>query len=270
MASLELLKKPLRPVRDLGLHLVSYGRGLSRTVNGTTFRVDARSRLGFPEVYDRGVTDFLRSQLRPGDEVWNIGANVGVHVLQLCSIVGPTGTVVAFEPNKKAAALLRRNVNLNGYSNRVTIIEEAIGEQSGRVEFYISGADPMGRPDRPNPLLSRTRAVEVAVTTLDDFFDQRKVVPRCLLIDIEGWEIGALHGGQILLQSSLSAMLIVVELHPNAWSWSGHSREQLDTLLAKFGLAATALSGQQDPLAEHGQVWLRCAKANDFSSGSAE
>ena len=72
---------------------------------------------------------------------------------------------------------------------------------------------------------------------------------------IEGWEIGALLGAERLLRLEPQPVLIV-ELHPGAWSWSGHSREQLEQLMARHNLKAMPLSNQSDVLAEHGQVWL--------------
>ena len=195
-----------------------------------TFRVDSRTRFSCAPIYDAGVTQVLMATLKPRDECWNIGANVGVHVLQMCSRVGPTGQIVAFEPNPYAAALLQRNVTLDAYSGRVSIVQAAIGEYIGTTEFYIAGSDPMGRPQRPNPLLHRTTCLQVPVFTLDHLLAQRGRSPRCLVMDIEGWEIGALLGAQGLLQLE-PLPLLIVELHPDAWSWSGHSREQLVHLM---------------------------------------
>jgi FkbM family methyltransferase len=250
-----IVKAALRPAREVALSLATYRRGVRRTINGLNIRVDARSRLSFPRTYDTGVTQLLLATLKPGDEAWNVGANVGVHVLQMCARVGPTGRVVAFEPNPRAASLLRRNVALNGYEDRVTIAQIAIGEYRGRSDFFVAGSDPMGRLQRPNPLLRRTTRIDVPVVTLDEFLARRTGVPRCLVIDIEGWEIGALRGAERLLQLNPQPLLIV-ELHPDAWSWSGHSRDQLLQLMARHNLEAIPLSNQSDVLAEHGQAAL--------------
>jgi FkbM family methyltransferase len=223
-------------------------------VNGTNFRVDARTRLSFSPVYDVGASQLLNSTLRSGDEAWNVGANIGVHVLQMAARVGPSGRVVAFEPNPRAATLLQRNVALNGYSERVTIVRAAVGQQPGTTDFYVRGADPMGRSEQPNPLLPQTTRIQVPVMTLEQFSNGRSKAPDCVFLDIEGWEIGALLGAQQLLPR---IPLCIVELHPDAWSWSGHSRTQLEELLRTLELEVVPLSNQRDSLAEHGQVWLR-------------
>jgi len=228
---------------------------VTQIVNGVPLQVDARSRLSFPAFYDEQATRLLSTVVREGDHCWNVGANVGVHVLQMCRLVGPTGKVLAFEPNPNAATLLGRNVALNGYSDRVEIIRAAIGQRSGAVNFFITGTDPMCRPDTPNPRLPRSRRIRVDVTTLDQQFALHPTHPKCILIDIEGWEIGALQAAESLLQLN-PLPLIVVEFHPDAWAWSGHSAAQLEMLLRKNGLQVRGLSGQRDVFGEHGQVLL--------------
>ncbi len=253
------LRNLLRPVRDIGLTVLTLNRGVPTTVNGVKMRVDARTRPYFLASYDPGVTACLLETVRSGDECWNVGANVGIHVLQLGRLVGPNGRVIAFEPNPEALALLRRNVALNEYTDRVELVQAAIGQHPGTADLFIAGANPMARPNKPNPLLPRTRSIPVPVTTLDEFIANRPAPPKCVVMDIEGWEIGALLGaGSILRLKPLP--LILVELHPDAWSWSGHSREQLEDLLRLHGLRAVPLSGQQDVLAQYGQARLVDAK----------
>ena len=89
-------------------------RGAPRVVNGVSLRVAPAVRARFTPDYDRPLADFLRSRVRVGDEVWNVGANVGIWTLQMASWVGSTGTVVAFEPNPATVAVLRHNIRLNG------------------------------------------------------------------------------------------------------------------------------------------------------------
>jgi len=249
-------KKALRPIRDFALSLATYHSGVTQVLNGVPLQVDARSRVAFPPLYDEEVTKLLTTNVREGDECWNVGAHVGVHVLQLCRLVGPSGKVLAFEPNPNAALLLARNVALNGYTERVEIIRSAVGEHSGAADFYVAGSDPMCRADTPNPRLPRTRRINVGVTTLDQQLAFHATHPKCVLIDIEGWEIGALQAARLLLQLN-PLPLIIVEFHPDAWAWSGHSAAQLETLLCSHGLQLRPLSGQCDVFAEHGQVLLR-------------
>ena len=269
----DLLKKRLRPIlREVGfgrayarvfrsrdfaretvLHLRTRRTGVERTINGSRFQVDSRTRFSFPPVHDPEVVEAYARTLVAGDTCWNIGANVGEHVLQMARIVGPTGRVLAFEPNPEAAALLATNIQLNRYSDRVSIVEIAIGQYLGTTDFYVAGANPMGRAQQPNPLLRRTRRITVPVKTIDSVLEDTQRLPNCVLVDIEGWEIAALLGAPRLLAAEPFPMLII-ELHPDAWAWSGHSRHDLEALLKRYSLHLAPLSGQHDPLSQYGQV----------------
>src|SRR5688572_7146065 len=159
----------MRRWRERAVRALLSRRGARRTVNGVVLRVGRASRHTFTPTYAAGATGYLRQHLRAGMEAWNVGANVGVYTLQLADRVGPDGRVVAFEPNPAARAVLTRNVALNAYQARVEIVPSAVGAEAGRVDFFTSGADGMGRAGRPNPQLSRTARIQVPVTTLDAF-----------------------------------------------------------------------------------------------------
>ena len=126
-------------------------RGVSRTVNGIPFRIDAVGRHVFTPIYDEGAADCLRTHLREGMEAWNVGANIGVYALQLAHLVGASGRVVAFEPNPAARAVLGRNIARNSLQSRVEVVASAVGAAPGTVDFYTAGADGMGRAAGPTP-----------------------------------------------------------------------------------------------------------------------
>jgi FkbM family methyltransferase len=60
---------------------------------------------------------FLRSAIRPGAVVLDVGANVGYMALLAARAAGPEGLVVAVEPEPANVALLRANVWLNDVPN---------------------------------------------------------------------------------------------------------------------------------------------------------
>ena len=237
---------------ELALRVATSGRGVSRTINGLPVRVDSTTRRWLCDDYERPVAAFLRHHIQPGSEVWNVGANVGVYALQLAAWVGPDGHVLAFEPNPLAARRLAENVRLNELEDRIEIVPLAIGETSGEAALFARGTDGMSRLGRPNPLLGGTHGISVPVSTLDEVAGRRQRRPDWVMMDIEGWEIGALKSARQLLGHSR----FVIELHPSAWSWSGHARTDLEDLLREHGLQAVPLTGQSDALAEHGHVFV--------------
>ena len=68
--------------------------------------------------------------------------------------------------------------------------------------------------------------------------------------------VAALRGGRELFGATREQAGLVIELHPSAWSWSGDSRADLEAILVELRRRPIALSGQKDPLAEHGQVYF--------------
>ena len=249
------VRKGLRPAYEAILTLLSAGRGIPWEINGEPFRIDPRQRHRMARIYDAPVADFLRARVRPGQLCVDVGANVGVYVLQLARWCAP-GRVVAFEPNPEARSVLGRHLRMNGLADRVEVIPAAAGAAAGKAPFFAAGEDGMGRPGSPNPRLEgRTRELRVPVMRLDDRFPPVGPQPDWIVMDVEGHELEALEGARALVERRGPALGIVVEMHPSEWGAGGALKAR--ALLDSLGLGAVGLTGQADPLAEHGIAHLR-------------
>lgn len=207
------------------------------------------------QAYELPVARFLRQHVQPGATCFDVGANVGVYVLQLARWSAPAGRVIAFEPNPLAATVLEQHIQMNGLTDRVEIVQAAVGEQCGAGCFYRSEADGMSRLGAPNPALStKIESIDVAIVSLDVFCDERKLEPDWIMIDVEGFELAVLAGARRLLGSHRPR--IIVEMHPDGWEVAGRSRRDAVTLLNELAVTPLGLTGQQDPLAEYGHVLL--------------
>lgn len=69
--------------------------------------------------------------VKPGDHIIDIGANIGYYAVMEAHLAGTNGRITALEPDPRNCALLYRNRALNGYQNRIEIIEKAVSSQSG-------------------------------------------------------------------------------------------------------------------------------------------
>src|SRR5687768_15994362 len=78
----------------------------------------------------------FHEHLRPGDVVFDIGANVVLFSLVGARCVGVDGRVFAFEPAPSTAAVLRRNLERNGAHN-VTVLEVAASTSTGRAPLQL-------------------------------------------------------------------------------------------------------------------------------------
>jgi FkbM family methyltransferase len=126
--------------------------------------------------------------IHQGDVVFDIGANVGVYSLVASRLVGQMGTVFAFEPLPRNLTFLRRHIDMNNARN-VTVFAAAVGAENGVASFAATASPAMGR-------LSVDGLDRVDVVALDELIasgDAR--VPTMVKIDVEGGELGVLHGG---------------------------------------------------------------------------
>jgi FkbM family methyltransferase len=222
-----------------------------------TYRIDPRHRHRLGHEYDAPVAAFLRERVRPGALCLDVGANVGVYVLQFAHWSRPNGRVVAFEPNPSACAVLRKHVRLNGLTQRVEVVPAAVGAFTGQMDLYAANADAMSRLGKPNGLIAdRVVPIPVPVISLDEFCLGRGWEPDWLFIDIEGFEIAALLGARQLIRNRRRALGIVVEMHPNVWASAETTPAQAAAVLVDLGLRPIPLTGQSDPLMEHGLVYL--------------
>ena len=258
------LVRSARPVYEQALALLTGSRGIPWAINGAEFRISPFQRHRMGRVYDPEVAGFLARHVQPGSTCVDIGANVGVYVLQFARWTGASGRVIAFEPNPVAARVLAEHVRMNDLAGRIQIVPAAVADATGVRTFHMSDADGMSRLGAPNPEIAAiTRPISVRVTTLDEFCQQHAVSPDWLLVDVEGFEFAVLAGGRQTLARLGSRLNVVVEMHPNAWGVAGWSRAAAEGLLAELRLEPVSLSGLADPLSGYGHVLLRPRSARD-------
>jgi FkbM family methyltransferase len=246
-----------RPAYESVLDLIYKQNGMPWLINGSEFRIDPHHRHRLGHEYDPSVAEFFRTRLRSGQICFDIGANVGVYVLQFAKWLGPSGRVVAFEPNLGARRVLEHHVRINGISDRVTIVPSAVGQNSGTATLYAADADGMSRLNAPNTAIAdKVRPVEVPVVSVDDYVSQSGIVPDSLMVDIEGFEIAAIAGAQRLIKEKRD-LLIVVEMHPDVWASASTTRTSAQELLDQLELIPVPLQGQSDALGDHATVHLR-------------
>jgi FkbM family methyltransferase len=158
--------------------------------------------------------DFAECFLSPGDTVWDLGANVGLFTFAAASVVGPSGRVLAIEPDGFCVSLLRRTSALH-IPERATVevVPVAASANVDLVAFHVADrgrssshlADASG-----NSQAGGVRAsVSVPSVTLD-WLAQRRPAPAVLKIDVEGAEGEVLLGSSNLLENIRPVILCEV------------------------------------------------------------
>lgn len=143
--------------------------------------------------WEPAETAALLDELRAGDVVYDIGANVGYFTLLAAQAVGPSGHVYSFEPNPPTLARLRRNVELNSLAN-VTVLPLALGDRDEEITFHAVGGANSGASSLRDGLVGSS-STTVRLARLDDLRGEHVVrSPDVVKMDVEGAEYLALRG----------------------------------------------------------------------------
>lgn len=141
----------------------------------------------------------LAQMVRPGDVVVEAGANLGSHTVPLARKAGPTGALIAFEPQRFVFQILCANVALNELTN-VHAHHAAVGETPGVLDvpaIDYGAANNFGGVSLDGASTATLKAgagsEKVPVVTIDSFGLSRL---RLLKIDVEGMERAVLAGAR--------------------------------------------------------------------------
>ena len=151
---------------------------------------------------------------KPGDTVVDVGAHIGLYSLIAAKRVGPSGKVIAIEPDPENCSLLQRNVELNKLTN-VTILERAAFSSNSKLKLYLPGKE---RGFTKLSTLMANRAVtenflEIDATTLDYLMVMQGIAQvNWVKIDVEGAELEVLKGAAVTLSESKDVALLI-EVH---------------------------------------------------------
>jgi FkbM family methyltransferase len=192
----------------------------------------------------------FRAATRPGAIVLDIGANVGAYALLFAKWVGPSGHVYAFEPDPRAADGLRSHIALNRLENRITVIEQAIGNAGWRsMPFLLDRSSGLSRRLPPAGDSGAAQVIDVPAISIDAFCCERRVVPDLIKVDAEGAELSILQGARRTIALAARKLQLFVEMHSALWPAAGHDLSAIQQEFARQGLVPERLDG------DRGDVW---------------
>jgi FkbM family methyltransferase len=185
-----LVRAATQPARRHGLPvLIGPGQGLRLSVGDSTLlRVVSR--------VEKESENVMLAHLRPGDVVWDVGANIGWFALLAARAVGRAGAVTAFEPSLTNVLWLERNAARNGL--QLTVVRAAASDGTGWARFDAS-TSLGGHLTSSGHNLVRT-------VTLDDWAAGHGL-PSFVKIDVEGAEAAVLTGARRLLATGRTVIL---------------------------------------------------------------
>ncbi len=188
------------------------GEALTRLHSMQPILVDARdmsvsAHLLLSGQWENWVESAIMPLLQPGMSFCDVGAQMGYYTLLGAARIGHTGRLHAFEPNPRAASLLRRSIALNGLDRFVTLHEAAAGAVPGTARLIVDPHFP-GGATMARPAQGTEQFHDVPMITLDSVMAD---VPELhvLKIDAEGAEALVLAGAQGLIARSPKLAIIL-------------------------------------------------------------
>lgn len=192
-------------------------------------------------MWEPQYTALFRRLARPGDTVFDLGANHGVYSLMAAHAVGSTGRVHAFEPNPRLAWLTEMSARINGYGDIVQVHRLCASDAAGSAWLVFDNAFSGGGTENRAGAEGEA-AIACRTVALDDLFPDPRFRLDLVKIDVEGSEGRALRGMRALLARS-PGVRILMEFAPEMLAASGIRGAEIGALLEGFGLLPWTIDG---------------------------
>lgn len=173
------------------------------------------------------MVEWLKSQLRPGDAFWDIGANVGAYSI-LAAKLCPDAKVYAFEPFIPTFSHLWENILLNGVSDRVQPLNLGLLDRNSPERLAVS--DVRAGSSQHQVGGDGGVASQFVLAMRGGNVPDRLGLPfpNLLKLDIDGLEVEAVDGlEEVLRNSALRQAMIEVE--------TGKTEEMVESLFQAAG-----------------------------------
>jgi FkbM family methyltransferase len=176
--------------------------------------------------------EWCRKLIKSGMTVVDVGAHLGYYTRLFSRLVGPSGTVLAFESHPENFAVLTKNLSGRKHRN-VKLFEVALADQEGSLPLYVS-------PGSSNHSLLEgfTKAEEVIKVkskSLDTVLSELGIARVDFVkIDVEGAEPLVLAGMRQTISRSPHINLLI-EYNPAALACGGEEPKEMIAVLQKAG-----------------------------------
>lgn len=168
---------------------------------------------------------FLLHYLRPDEEFFDIGANVGSYTILASGVVKARS--FTFEPIPQTFERLTDQIQINRICDLVTLENKGIGNKSGTLNF-TSQFNCMNHVSNNQ---NDNEVIEVDVIALDNYREPKNT--SIVKIDVEGFEYFVLDGGRNFFQNPL-VECVIIEINGSGTLFDIED-DLIDSTLREFG-----------------------------------
>ena len=190
--------------------------------------------------YEPVSVGMVSEHLGAGATFIDVGADIGYYSLKAAPLVGPTGHVIAVEPNPEALGRLQVNLAASG-AGVVAVAPVACSDTEGTLQLYVAPDANAGETSLSKANASQvgavTRTYQVRARPLDDIVRESGVTRvDAIKVDVEGAEYLVLKGAEQTLDRFHPMLLI--EMVEEQLRAMGTSSKQVRELLKAHGYRA--------------------------------
>jgi FkbM family methyltransferase len=178
----------------------------------------------YKQMIEAGPVDALHELVTDGSTVLDVGANIGFFSVRFARWVGPTGHVIAIEPEARNIESLRRRIARAGLLDVVTCIEAAAADRPGQLRLART-------PGHPGDHHLAEDGEPIAAVTLDELTATDRRPVTLVKIDVQGAETMVLAGARRLIAEHRPAVFVEVD-EPSLARMGSSGRSLVEAIIA--------------------------------------
>lgn len=176
---------------------------------------------------------FLKNNIKIGDHVLDIGANIGFYTKIIATSIGQSGKVYSFEPDTNNFNYLKENTS---HLSNVVLNNKAVSSKTEKIKIYTS--KELNVDHRTYPVDDYSQVYEIDSIAIDDYFDPNQSI-QFIKMDIQGYEIEALKGMKKLIERCKPKVLL--EFWPHGIEAAGNTVEDYFSIIKDLGYSIQLL-----------------------------
>jgi len=185
----------------------------------------------------------IMNEVKDNMNVLDIGANIGFYAILEASLLD-NGKVYAFEPDLRNIEILKKNIKLNNFSEKIKLYQYAAAEKDCIRKFNLAEQTNLNSFTKKE---EKPGSIKVKCIKLDDFAKEKSI--DFIRMDTEGYECMVIAGMMDFLRTKESLKL-QIEVHPSMFNIGKFSFPKELKMLEKLGFQVKYLisAGTAKPL----------------------